>query len=258
MNNLSDVIKKTELSVTEETLTPVKNVPLYIEVKERLLESIAAGRWAVGVSLPSEFALADQLGVSQGTVRKALGDLEKEGILERKQGLGTFIRQATLERYSYHFFRVQRRDGTRVQPLEISQSLEQRVPVDKERKLFSGLGRINRVWNLSRIRSIDGIPALIEQIVIPHALAPNLDKQDKLPNALYPFFQSAYGITILKAEESLYPSIANKSDCKALKLQPNTPILIVDRIARDISGRTIELRHSRFHLPEHNYSIELN
>ena len=65
--------------------------PLYQQIKTLLTQRIINGEWRADDALPSEWALADELSVSQGTVRKALEDLENEGVLYRQQGRGTFV-----------------------------------------------------------------------------------------------------------------------------------------------------------------------
>lgn len=65
--------------------------PLYQQVRQHLLDALSAGEWRAGDVLPSEFTLADRFGVSQGTARKALDALVSEGLLVRRQGVGTFV-----------------------------------------------------------------------------------------------------------------------------------------------------------------------
>lgn len=64
--------------------------PLYLQVRDVLLERIKDGRWKPGANLPSEIDLCRQLGVSLGTLRKALGVLESEQLIIREPG--TFVR----------------------------------------------------------------------------------------------------------------------------------------------------------------------
>src|SRR6218665_1107113 len=65
--------------------------PLYGQVRSRVIAGIEQGEWGAGEALPSEMELADRLGVSSGTVRKGLDSLVAEGVLVRRQGLGTFV-----------------------------------------------------------------------------------------------------------------------------------------------------------------------
>jgi GntR family transcriptional regulator len=70
---------------------PLRFRPLYLQVKSMLVRRLADGTWIPGASLPSEAMLAAEIGVSQGTVRKALDELASENLLVRRQGRGTFV-----------------------------------------------------------------------------------------------------------------------------------------------------------------------
>ena len=65
--------------------------PLYLQVRDNLVERIGDGKWAIGAIMPNEIALAREFGISAGTVRKALDLMETEQLIERKQGRGTFV-----------------------------------------------------------------------------------------------------------------------------------------------------------------------
>src|SRR5512133_1057451 len=80
--------------------------PLYSQVREILILGLAEERWHSGEVLPSEFELADELGVSHGTVRKALHSMTVDGLLVRHQGRGTFVSEYDDARILFHFFKL--------------------------------------------------------------------------------------------------------------------------------------------------------
>ena len=86
-------------------------LPLYQRVHDAVMARIVSGDLAPGVMLPSEFDLAAQYSVSQGTARKALSKLEQSGLVERHQGKGTFVATTTPETSLFHFFRLRHQDG---------------------------------------------------------------------------------------------------------------------------------------------------
>jgi len=75
-----------------QTNTRFQIRPLYLQVRDALLDRIKDGRWKPGANLPSEIDLHRQLGVSLGTLRKALSVLESEQLIIREPGRGTFVR----------------------------------------------------------------------------------------------------------------------------------------------------------------------
>jgi DNA-binding GntR family transcriptional regulator len=72
-----------------------KPVPLYLQIRNHLIERIAAGEWKVGQPMPNEADLARSLGFSAGTIRKALDLMEQEQMVCRRQGRGTFVTGTT-------------------------------------------------------------------------------------------------------------------------------------------------------------------
>jgi GntR family transcriptional regulator len=91
-------------------------MPLHRDVRRSLLQSIEQGTCAPGVALPSERALAAAMGVSIGTLRRAVDDLVAEHILVRRQGRGTFVATHTSDRFLFQFFHIERLDGMREAP----------------------------------------------------------------------------------------------------------------------------------------------
>lgn len=71
-------------------------MPLYAQVKAYILEKINSGKYREGEKLPTEFELTKELGVGRVTVRTALAELESEGRIEKKHGVGTFVAERKL------------------------------------------------------------------------------------------------------------------------------------------------------------------
>lgn len=231
--------------------------PLYQQVYDFLVKQIAAGEWGPGESLPSEQALAGRLNVSQGTVRKALDALAADSLIDRRQGKGTYVAEHTQERALFRFFRMTRPDGARAVPTSAGESLKRRAAraADLARlELAPGA----EVYEVNRMRLIDGEPTVLEKIVLPAALFPNLERHQPLPNALYALYQREYGVNIVLAEEELRADVARKEDCRRLALEPGAPLLVIDRVARSLEGVRVEWRASRCDTRRFVYSVTLS
>src|SRR5215212_10884032 len=87
--------------------------PLYRQVRDVLVKRIADGVWQAGQALPSEPDIAADLGVSSGTVRKALDEMTAENLVVRRQGRGTFVARHDEARILFQFFKLARDDGER-------------------------------------------------------------------------------------------------------------------------------------------------
>src|SRR5574343_1527142 len=91
--------------------TAAKPLPVYLQIAELLARQIKAGWWRAGERLPTEAELAQRLQVAVGTLRKGLALLEEQGVLERIQGSGTYVRKVEGTQSIYELFRLELRDG---------------------------------------------------------------------------------------------------------------------------------------------------
>ena len=88
--------------------------PLYLQVKDTLIERILAGAWKPGAAIPNEIELSRELGISVGTVRKALDEMEGDRLISRRQGRGTFVIDQTSEECAIRFSNIRDADGIRI------------------------------------------------------------------------------------------------------------------------------------------------
>src|SRR6185436_13790226 len=137
------------LAVQSNTRFQVK--PLYMQVRDALLDRIKDGRWKPGASLPSEIDLYRQLGVSLGTLRKALGVLESEQLIVREPGRGTFVRDHQAAQALGRFNPIRGPDGVPLRGRVSSRQVKLAAPTPAERtalRLQSG----ERVVRIQRLR----------------------------------------------------------------------------------------------------------
>ena len=233
--------------------------PLYKQVYEVLVRRIAKGAWLPAEALPSEQALAAELNVSQGTVRKALNALVAENLVYRRQGKGTYVAEHTQEHALFRFFRLARpgTDGDRVTPEAGRTRCKRRAATTGEVEKLH-LAKAAQVVEIKRVRLIDGNPAVSEKIVVPLSLFPELDHQTALPNTLYSLYQSVYGVNITEAKEELSAIQSNKTDERELGIKVGSPILRIERVALGIGGQRAEWRVSRCDTKNIVYAVDLN
>ncbi len=233
--------------------------PLYKQVYAVLVKRIADGEWRPSQSLPSEQALALQLGVSQGTVRKALDALAAQNLIVRKQGKGSFVAEHTQEHALYRFFRLGRPapDRGRVTP-ELGTSTVRRRAADPSERSILGLDDAAQVVEIRRTRLVDNKPAIVETIILPLDLFPGIDAYEPLPNTLYSLYESHYGVSVAIAKEQLSAVPASERDAKALNIQPGQPLLQIDRVAIGLDGQNVEWRVSRCDTTDLRYAVDVN
>ncbi len=219
--------------------------PLYQQVYDCLAARISEGYWKPTEQLPSESALAFELGVSQGTVRKALTKLETEQLLERHQGKGTSVCAFTDEGSNFRFFRLTRRDGTRLTPEGKVESIVTRMASIEERSDLE-LSPQQQVIELQRIRLVDCQPCALEKIVLPHSQFTGIETLHSLDESLYPLYQRKFGIHIASTEEKLGAISASQDEASRLQLPEGTALLRVERVALTIQKTKAELRTTLF------------
>lgn len=230
--------------------------PLYRQVKDMLVRRIADGRWQTGQIIPSEFQIAHELAVSQGTVRKALDEMTAENLLVRRQGRGTFVASHDEDRVLFQFFKLSRDGGARIFPdSEVHAVVRQRADAATRAKLALTAGA--SVVSIRRVRSLGGEKAISEAIVVPAARFPGLEREEPMPNNLYGLYAARYGVPIARATESLKAIACPPEDAALLGLDAGAPVLLVDRIAADVQGAPVEWRVSLCRSDSFHYLSDL-
>lgn len=231
------------------------NRPLYMQAYESILARIASGDLGPGAILPSEFELGAELGVSQGTARKALSELERAGVVERRQGKGTFVAKTTTESALFQFFRLREENGEQVLPELLEETVTKRKSTAAERKAFAADHA--DVFVISRLRGVKGRPAMREVSVLPTTLFPGLKDRAPLPNTLYAMYQSDYRVAVVRAAERLRAVAATAEDAASLNIAEGAPLMEARRRAIDISDRVVEVRVSRYLTDDLVYDVVL-
>lgn len=230
------------------------SISLYMQIKDLLLARITKGDWLPGSIIPSEMNLAHELGVSQGTVRKAITELVENNVLTRRQGKGTFVSNHDVNRALFHFFHITDNKGHKVLPDSRVLTCRRKIATRKEASVLQLPGE-TEVTRIERVRSIAGKATMIETITLPADPFGELGKgsEDELPNTLYELYETRYGITIHSADEQLRAIAASKHDARLLGLEVGTPVLEIERVALTLDKTPVELRVSRCSTKNHYY-----
>lgn len=214
--------------------------PLYKKTEREMLARIEDGRWPVGTRLPNEFVLAEEFGVSQGTMRRALIALENLGHLRRKPGRGTEVVAA--EAPPPPAARLLLPDGTEPVLDVHRQAVASRRPTAEEVALF-GSGRVHVV---ERLLVSGSRRAGLEHVAVPQARAPALPRD---PPAYLIEILAAAGLVATRIEEAISAEVTSMGDAVTLKCDRHTPLLCLTRIARDTDGAVLARQTLRLALP---------
>ena len=225
-----------------KTLASPSFRPLYDQIKILITQSLIAGEWRPGESIPSEIELANRFQVSQGTVRKAIDALAAENILVRRQGKGTFVASHAQERSTTRFLRVAPDDGKEYPASELLGLERTRAPESTLRLLDLRAGAT--IYVIRRLLKFHSRPAILDEIHLPCALFKGLE-EDMLRShrgSMYGFLESQYGVTMIRAEERLKAVAADEFTAGLLAVDLGAPLLCVDRIAFTYGDRPVEWR----------------
>lgn len=225
---------------------PVPRLPLYRDVKEKLIQALAAGEWLPGEKIPVEAALAKRFGVGISTVRAAVSELEAASILLRRQGKGTFVSEHANQSRLYRFFNLVNADGTRETPVRAFVSLERGPATAAEREFLrlSRYGARQEVWRLRSTFSLRGRPAGVSDAAVPAGLFPRLAKSkvDHANLTLYALYQSNYNVNVISVAADLTADRAPPDVATLLGVKPGSPVLRIERKAYTYGDVPVELR----------------
>lgn len=232
-------------------------IPLYYQIKARLLEAIENGQLKPGDRVLSERELTTQFGVSRMTARQALTEMESQGFLYRVQGKGTFVATPKLEQPLAgltSFTEDMRRRG--LEPAARVISAEEVVAGRKVARAL-GIGETASVYRLERLRLAGGEPMALEVSHIPANFVPGLLDREPVEHSLYRVLDERYGLKLIRANQSLEAVAANAYEAEVLHVREGTPLLLLERVSRDAQDRNIEFVRSLYRGDRYRFTTEL-
>ncbi len=229
-------------------------MPLYRLVKQALLSAIESGRCAAGKALPSESEIAGSMGVSIGTLRRAVTELAAEHILVRRQGRGTFVATHSADRSMFQFFRVERNDGVRVAPTVDMVSFERRRAEGEPANALR-LPAGEPVFQIENRLQLQGNAVIYDRLTLACTLFGGLTEKTfrERPGTIYQLYQSSFGISVLSARERGRAAAADDDAVRVLGLSKGQPVMEVRRTALTFGDRPVEHRVSIIDTTHHDY-----
>ncbi len=229
-------------------------VPLYFQVAQHLEQMIESGELPMGTRLENETDLADQLGLSRPTMRKAIEYLVGRGLLVRKRGIGTQVVQAKVTRQVEltSLYDDLAKTGRKPSTTVVSFRTE---PAPDALAATLGIPAGTPVYVFERLRYADAEPlALMRNHVPAHLmrLAPaNLEIQ-----GLYNLFR-ANGISLRIAKQAIGARAATAAEARALGETKGAPLLTMERSAYDDQGRAVEHGHHVYRASRYSFDLTL-
>ncbi|WP_370286410.1 GntR family transcriptional regulator [Pseudooceanicola nanhaiensis] len=215
-------------------------LPAYLRLRDDIARRIAAGEWRPDEALPSDNRLAAEHALSVGTVRKALQQLSDEGLLERRQGAGTFLRKPAFDATLFRFFQVHEHGAEKSIPS--SQLISRELAIAPEHAA-DALGTA-QVIRIERLRCLSKQPLLFEEIYIPQARFPGFEAipAEDIGPLLYPVYFERFGVFVARAEDEVSFGAADRTIAARLGLTEGDAVARIERTAFAMTGEAIEWR----------------
>lgn len=234
-------------------------IPLYHQLSRILREKIEREEWREGEKIPTEFKLCEEFGLSRGTVAQALRKLESEGLIYRKQGRGTFVRDKKVSLDLSHFYSFAKDMKIRGQSFyskiirmnrEIpSKSVQEKLRLEPQDEVFT----------IERLRFADEVPVILEKIYLLSRFEKIASQKEKLEKeAIYDIFFTEMGVRVKKAQEEFEVVRMNQYEANLFKVKVDFPALLVRRVTFEESGEPFEYRKSIIRADQCRYSVELS
>ncbi len=241
-------------------LRPQGSSPLHSQLESGLRQLIYSGEVPTGSALPGELELAAEFGLSRHTIRHALNALAAEGLLRRERGRGTRViagaASAVTERSLASFYAF---------AWELSaRGLEQRSYVLERKHLAAPAQLAQRlslqprapVERITRLRTADGDPMVLETAYLPAELSAPLEASVLERGSIYDAVEREFGLRVVRAHETIQPVVVSRSLARLLGVRAGSAAFRVERTTWSDRG-PIEWQESVLRGDRYMYSVEL-
>lgn len=218
-------------------------VPLYQQIKNTLRAGILEGQYAPHSRMPSESELQDMFAVSRITIRQALGDLQKEGLIFKVHGKGSFVSQPKASQNITSlqgFAEAMANSGHEI----VNRVLSFRaVPATAEVTAKLDLPKGAKVVEIHRVRLLNREPVSYEITFLPESLGKKLHKADLATRDIFLILENDCGVMLGSADLSIDAISAEAFVARALEIKKDAPLLRIERLTHDNQGKPVDFEY---------------
>lgn len=229
--------------------------PLYHRVYREIAKEIESGALQPGDRLPSERWLCDELGVSRATVRRAIEELASDGLVEGR-GRGSFVTGDAIVEPPNTLMSLSELGRSR--GLEASSRVlaaELRPATIDEAEAF-GIAPGAEVFELQRLRMLDGLPISVDHNRVPLRIVPNAALLDFTTASLYEALERE-GHPPARADYELEARGADDYEADLLGLPTGAPVLFATTVAIGEDGRVLDLGSTVYRADRYRFQATL-
>lgn len=220
------------------------DIPLYSQLVSIIKRNISAGTLAPGSLLPSEAELCRSFDVSRSTVRQAIGALESEGLVVRKQGRGTFVAEPKMRRRTENVYSFT--SEISAMGMTPSSTILEFDIIDPPPDIVSMLeltGHKTPVYRFTRIRNVNGEPLILETSFYPTYIYPKLTRELLETHSFYSLLYEE-GIVPYSAVDSYEAVLLSRREAELLGGHSGACAFSVQRRTRTEAGVVYEFTQS--------------
>lgn len=239
-------------------LLPLSSIPLHSQLRELLRGRILDGEYAEQSRMPSESELCATFHVSRITVRQALGDLQKEGLIYKIHGKGTFVaRPKAFQNVSTLQGLAESMTGRGYEVINRLRSFKF-IPADKQvaERLQVAVG--SSVTQIKRVRLINRQPVSLEVTYLPQAIGERLEKADLVTRDIFLILENDCGIALGHADLAIDAVLADSDLTQALNVEAGSPIMRIERLTHAADGTPLDFEHLYYRGDAFQYRLRID
>ena len=220
------------------------DIPLYSQLVSIIKRNISAGTLSPGALLPSEAELCRTFDVSRSTVRQAIGALETEGLVVRKQGRGTFVAEPKMRRRTENVYSFTSEiSAMGMTPSSTILEFEIMDPTPDIVSMLDMAGHRTQIYKFTRIRNVNGQPLILETSFYPTYIYPKLTRELLETHSFYSLLYEE-GIVPYSAVDSYEAVTLGRREAELLGCRPGACAFSVQRRTRTEAGVVYEFTQS--------------
>jgi GntR family transcriptional regulator len=230
--------------------------PLYYQVYSIISDAIASGQLKPGDRLPTERSLCERFSVSRATVRRALSRLAEEGVVSATVGRGSFVVGTPLTEPPNSLMSFRELAAARgLTPSAEVLRQELRPAIAEEASVFA-IDVTGLIFELERVRILDGDRVAVDRTRIPVAIAPALTEQDFTEASIYAVLEAA-GAPPVRADVVVSSTSASEQRAQALGIAAGAPLLVCTTMSYDEGGRLVEISEIAYRADRYQFRATL-
>lgn len=243
--------------MNQEVIDLISPIPMYMQIKEILRKRILNGTYKEHQKMPSEAEMMINFGVSRITVRQAIGDLEKEGLIFKRHGKGTYVSKPKASQTLTQlegFGEAMKPHGYETTAHLISGKL---ITPDIHVTSQLNLPKDTQVVEIRRLRYLNREPISVDVSYFSQEIGERLLKEDFVSRDIFMILENDYGFPLGNADMQIESILADSTLAELLKIDVGAPILKIERLTSTKDGRPLDFEYLYYRGDAFKYKLEL-